>query len=579
MNRPILNKPSWQQMAAVFSLMIATLLGFASCAQAANLSASVDRKQIGMEETLTLVLRYDEQVMFGEPDFDALKKDFDILGNRRANQYRSVNGQVESFTQWSLTLAPKKEGDLMIPALEFEGEHSDPIKISVQKTAPISSPDADRPIFLEAEIDKPQVYVQEQLLFTLRLYTSVDLSGLNSEELKVDNALVKQLSENQYQKVVNGQRYGVVEVTYAIFPQQSGSLTLPSVLWNVTQQGRSGFGYDPFLNRNGKRLRLRSEAKQVNVLPSPDHYQGSYWLPAEALELQQSWSRDPQEFRVGEPITRKVQIKARGLMASQIPPLDLATVDGVRYYPDQPQNDESLSAEGVRSVVSESYAIVPSRAGQITLPAVTLHWWDTTKQVEREATLPAETIRVRAAAGTGSTVAPATPLTNAEPLTQASPSTIDHTAKPSGDIWFYAALLLALTNLMFVMMWWRARHSSPPPGLRQPQKPEARLTEKATWRKLKNTLESGDCVQIRDALLAWAQVYLAPEPVHSLQTIAAILPSLRSGIDGLQRALYADDQAAFDANAFKKQLIEARSTAAIDSKGENQLPPLYPTAG
>ena len=45
---------------------------------AGTLTASVDRDTLGLEETFTLVLRYDEQIN-ASPDYELLQKDFDIL--------------------------------------------------------------------------------------------------------------------------------------------------------------------------------------------------------------------------------------------------------------------------------------------------------------------------------------------------------------------------------------------------------------------------------------------------------------------------------------------------------------------
>jgi hypothetical protein len=56
------------------------LLGavFALPSLAANLTASVDRDTLGLEETFVLSLRYDERIN-ATPDYDLLRKDFDVL--------------------------------------------------------------------------------------------------------------------------------------------------------------------------------------------------------------------------------------------------------------------------------------------------------------------------------------------------------------------------------------------------------------------------------------------------------------------------------------------------------------------
>ncbi len=544
---------------------------------AGQLSASADRTRISLEETLNLVVRYDEQVIFGEPDFSQLKQQFEILANRRANQYRSVNGKAESWTQWTLTLAPKQAGSLQIPAFEFEGARSKPLTIEVQPAAAATAPGSDQPVFLETELSKSSVYVQEQLLLTYRLYTSVDLSGLNSEELSIDNALVKQVAENQYQRTIDGKRYGVVEVSYAIFPQQSGNLVLPPTLWNVTLQSRQGFDYDPFFNRGGKRLRLKTEEKFINVLPKPDAYSSSHWLPATDITLSQSWSRDPKEFKVGEPITRKVVINARGLMASQIPALEPSSSADIKYYPDLPQSEESVSSDGVTSVITESYAIVPARAGQLTLPAIQLDWWDTEQKQQRQAVLPAQTINVRGGveAATTGAATPAPQPVEARP--DSAPTSVATTATSSpalASLWFYLTLLLAATTLLFALLWLRARATPRPQEA--PGSPTTGVTEKVAFRRLQQSLNGNDNRQIRAALLDWARARFSPTDIHSLTDLAERVPELQEAIAQLESSLYAAGEAQFDRRAMLDQLQQWRRQApAAANPAETALPPLY----
>ena len=109
-------RSQWIQVALTLLLISFSAMSLAK----GQLVAKVDRTQVTLEETLKLTLRYNQQVMFGEPDFSLLNTNFDVLGNHRSNQYRSVNGRAESWTQWSLTLAPKKEGKLLIPSFEYE---------------------------------------------------------------------------------------------------------------------------------------------------------------------------------------------------------------------------------------------------------------------------------------------------------------------------------------------------------------------------------------------------------------------------------------------------------------------------
>ena len=97
---------NWLSRAVGFLLMVTGLNVFAG-----NLTASVDRDALGLEETFTLVLRYDEQIN-ATPDYELLQKDFDILNTQSGTQMSIINGNMEASTEWKIALAPKRIGQL-----------------------------------------------------------------------------------------------------------------------------------------------------------------------------------------------------------------------------------------------------------------------------------------------------------------------------------------------------------------------------------------------------------------------------------------------------------------------------------
>lgn len=564
------------------TLLMLTLSVFAVSAHAQSvLTATVDRSQVSLEETLKLQVKFNEQVMFGEPDFSELEQNFDILGRNRSNQYRSINGKVESWTQWTLTLAPKREGKLLIPSFKYEGSFSDAIEITVTKT-PAAASASDKPVYIEAELDKQQGYVQEQFLYTIRLFTSVDLNGLDRGELKIKNALVKPVSESQFQRTINGVPYGVVETTYAIFPQQSGSFEIPSTMWTVSVQNSRGYSYDPFLRQGGQQLRLRTSPEMIQVEAKPGNYPSDEWLPAKNIQLTQSWSQSPDDFKVGEPITRSITIQAKGLMASQLPPLELQDLNDVKYYPDKPQSDENIASDGVTTTKTESYAIVPSHAGKITLPAISLHWWDTQAKQVRVASVPEQTIIVTdPLAGQ----APAIPEGNeaqdatqdVQPNAAGSPSTALNEPAAQDNRWFYISMALLMTNLILLILWLQARKRPSPKLSSKPDRQKDQPSEKQAYKSLKSALQTQDAPAIRSALLIWARIYENDTSLSSLQQLAETLPPLAAPIRQIEAGIYGQNKAEIDTEGLQQALVDLRRngyTPASDNKASN-LPPLY----
>ena len=87
-----------------------------------DFSAKIDRSVIDINETLKLELVLDKQIFSGQPDIKNLSENFEVLSNNRQQSFSSINGQTQSSTTWSLTLKPKKAGNLKIPSISFRNE-------------------------------------------------------------------------------------------------------------------------------------------------------------------------------------------------------------------------------------------------------------------------------------------------------------------------------------------------------------------------------------------------------------------------------------------------------------------------
>ncbi len=154
------------------------------------------------------------------------------------------------------------------------------------------------PIFIESSLDQDSVYVQAQAVLTLRVYHSVSLFDDSSlSPLQVPDARVEKLGDPRtYEKLINGVRHGVIETRYAIYPQQSGALTLPAQVFSATlvqtpTEGSQGQEANPFGPQPGKSVRIKSAEVTLTVKPKPASYPADApWLPARSINLEENWS-------------------------------------------------------------------------------------------------------------------------------------------------------------------------------------------------------------------------------------------------------------------------------------------------
>ena len=124
----------------------------------------------------------------------------------------------------------------------------------------------------------------------------------NITQLELDDAFVRPLEQNSFQRTINGRPWLVHEIRYAIFPEHSGTLEIPSQRFSARESTPRRSLFD--LGGGGRQVRRSTEPLTIEVLPRPDSFPGSEWLPAGELTLEESWSTPPEALKVGESATR-----------------------------------------------------------------------------------------------------------------------------------------------------------------------------------------------------------------------------------------------------------------------------------
>ncbi|MFS1286412.1 BatD family protein [Pseudomonas piscis] len=525
--------------------------------QAAGLLASLDRSQVNAGETVELTLESTDVTQFGKPDLAPLQAQFEVRGTRQVNQLNSL-GDSHASTRWIVTLLPRHTGTLAIEPVQLGELRSQALSLQVN-----ASPEQDQqahlePVFIDAELDQPKVYVQAQALLTLHVYHSVPLFDDSSlSPLQLSDARVEQLGEARtYEKLINGVRHGVIEMRYAIYPQHSGVLQIPALTFSATL-ANPGTGQDatPQAARPGKLIHVSSAEMELPVMAKPAAYPADVpWLPARSLSLGESWSPEPEHPQVGDSLTRSLTLRAEGLSSAQLPPLPMAEINGLRSYPDQPQLSNQQVEQGVLGIREERQALVPTRTGNVELPALEVTWWNTQADRLETSSLPARTLQV---------------ADNPSLVVDAPASTAQ--VGPASDslwLWQLSTLLLACTTLLGFGLWWRAR--SQPAVARVVQSgpsPRSLLDD------LKRACQANDPQATRQALDAWAR-----QQPETLAEMAARFVPLSDALDGLNGALYSESGQYWQGEELWRAIRAIPTAERVQAPQADtiSLPPLYP---
>ena len=548
-------------------LLICTLALLAAPPALASLQATVDRNPVAMNESFTLTLQSDGS-SGGEPDLSVLRRDFDVLGQSKSSSIQIINGQTSRSVQWQISLMPKRSGQLQIPAISLGGQSSQPIALTVSAASqPQAAPGGD--LFLEVSAKPRVAYVEQQIVFTVRLYRKIDLgngSTLSEPSFPKMNALVERLGgDRSFQTLRNGQAYSVIERRYAVYPQKSGQFrSAPVVFDGDVIEGGGLFSFDPF-GQNSRHLRLTSQSIDLSVKPMPAGATASQWLPASKLLLTEQWSEHPPKFTVGDPITRTLTLTASGLTAAQLPSLAGPPIAGLKLYPDQPTLKDSPDDQGITGTRVQKIAIIPTRAGNITLPAIEVKWWNIDTDTEAVATLPARSITVLPGARQ-----PAPPP-SIRP-TRAAPGSLAG-AQVSAGWWPWLALSLGLGWLATLIAWaWRTRKKSRPVQPSDTEEPLRQLE-----RQLKRDCLANDASRAKTQLQAWAKRRWPTRPPTSLTALARLCdPELAEALNELDRTLYSGAGASWQGEKLWRAFSQHRP-ADKENRPEQASPlePLY----
>ena len=100
---------------ALLTLIGSGLIGSSLASAEPRVTARIDPPVIDELETARLTIRIADDrgdTEIAPPDLAPLETDFEVLGTQTANRYQSVNGAVESWVDYTITLRPRRAGTL-----------------------------------------------------------------------------------------------------------------------------------------------------------------------------------------------------------------------------------------------------------------------------------------------------------------------------------------------------------------------------------------------------------------------------------------------------------------------------------
>ena len=340
---------------------------------------------------------------------------FEVLFGPRTSSQSSVqiiNGKMSSSSSitYTFVLTADKAGTYTIPAVSVECDgktaHSQPITIRVvsggsashqrqQNQQPTNqqqpTTNNQRPttkgngkdLFMTATANRTNVFEQEAVLITFKVYTQVNLTKLDGKLPSLNGFQIQEIPLSRDKtfeyEVYNGQRYNsVVWAQYVVFPQKSGDLVIPSVTYEATEArvNRAMNPIDAFFNGvSTTEVKRNITTPQVTIhvspLPAkPDKFSGAVG------QFSLSSAISAETVKANDALTLRLKIKGTGNMKLINTPEIAFPKDFERYDP-KVNDNFSLTRNGLNGSKEFEYLVVPRHKGTYTIPSADFVYFDT----------------------------------------------------------------------------------------------------------------------------------------------------------------------------------------------------------
>ena len=531
---------------------------------ATKLQASVDKNPVLAGEFFMLNISVDDNVKGEQPDTSVLLKDFVVGPTSLSTRTNIINGSINKQTTWSVKLMTRTEGQYTIPSFTVSGLSSQPIDLTVTKRA--ANADNNNDIFVKTSLSSNSLYVQEAGVYTLKLYLAKELLDGSLSTPSMEDAQLTQLGkQTESYELVDGKRYLVITREYLIQPQKSGPYTIAAPVF----QGR--------VQQNYRQLEVSAigEDQQIEIKPIPSDYKGA-WLPSELVNLGEEWQPSDDTIEVGTPITRTITLTALGVTKEQLPDIEMPTINGIRSYPDQKENNNAVRNGRVVSQQTASYALLPQTPGTYTLPEIKLPWFNTKINRISFATLPARKITV-----TPSSTVVNTPVNTEQSIdntpvdetkADANTSAQMQTARSYTPLWLIAVAVLGyILWIGTAIYYWFTRSNI---NTIEKVKPLPTPLSQPSLKKLLNIQKAGDVKAFYNELNNYA-VQITKQDTGAIDELCRRINNsqLSTEVIKLQAQLYGNKATNSDLGAIIK-ILESEQAQASNSQ-QTVLKDLY----
>jgi hypothetical protein len=235
-------------------------------------------------------------------------------------------------------------------------------------------------------LSRKEIYIGEPIVATVKLYTRVNIAGLNEIKYPAFNGFLKSdlttpplTSLNQ--ENINGTIYGTgVVQQFLLYPQVTGEINIDPVQLTILIQQKSGQS-DPFFGdffstyQTIPRM-IASKPLKIKVNPLPGNQPADYSGIVGKLDLKASINKDT--VNVNDALNLKIIISGTGNLKVAAAPSFRLSPD-IEVYDPKTTDDIKNGVNGTSGSKSFEFLLIPRHYGDFTIPSISYSYFNTAK--------------------------------------------------------------------------------------------------------------------------------------------------------------------------------------------------------
>ena len=183
---------------------------------------------------------------------------------------------------------------------------------------------------------------------------------------------------------IKGQSYAAQTQPYFIYPRQAGRFTIPPLTIRVVvgreKEEQTITTYEVSFEASIPEAAIEAGVRELIATPK--------------LEVKESFDKQAEGLKVGDSLTRTINMTLSDSLAMLLPPLSFEPIEGLGVYPAQPQTEDKAERGSYTGTRLESVTYVMEAAGSYQLPEISISWWDTKQGKLKQEILPAVELTV-----------------------------------------------------------------------------------------------------------------------------------------------------------------------------------------